>query len=844
MSDVKLDRSLLKILQNKSPGTLAIFERSDNFACYGSDAKLIASCVFQSEAGIKTIQLHTENADILPYLPISKHQYQRVIREALTILRYRVELYCLDTNDDNAKEWILKAKGTAGNAADFEDVIGETTVSGTLAVKIIDGNENRVSICCVDINELGISVAEFIDTPTFQQTERILLGLCPHECLILHPFAAEKKKKLATVLKNLGIVMTEYDLMGKSLEETTNIIKDKEQANLSKNLKECLQAVSDYMRLPDELNFHGKFSVRNYGTNGFVYIDTAAVTSLELFHLFHAMSDVRAGGTLYGILNKCSTPAGQRLLREWLAHPLCDIRLLTERQDVVSALVESSGIRDMLRSRLLPKIPDCSVYSRKFIQNRAKLMDCYRVYQAVMILPEFEKYLNQLMEENEKCQSAVKELMLEPIIYASANFVKYVELIMNTVEEDQTSGGYRVKPDVDPQLLEIDGKMQEIRRKLEKMQKKMSSAVGVDVVLESNDKIGYYFRVSLKNEKELRSVNGITVIETSKSSGCKFKNAQLEELNEEYLSLNSRYQSTQGDLEKQIVTTCGTFAPILCQLNSTLSNIDVLVALATVADTSPAGYVRPKLLPAGSGILRFEDCRHPVIEAFSETPFIPNTVDISKDKRLMILTGSNMGGKSTYLRSAALCTLMAQIGSFVPATCATVSLVDGIYTRIGASDQQTKGVSTFMAEMSDCANILSLATENSLVIVDELGRGTSTFDGFGLAWGIASHILKQIRCMCLFATHFHEIGTLAKEDGAFAMQMSVVLHEGRLTMLYELREGVAGSSFGIEVAKMVGLPGEIVKNSYKILSELEGEKDLVEKLKKLNGEELRAALLA
>ncbi|KAJ1362950.1 hypothetical protein KIN20_022680 [Parelaphostrongylus tenuis] len=245
-----------------------------------------------------------------------------------------------------------------------------------------------------------------------------------------------------------------------------------------------------------------------------------------------------------------------------------------------------------------------------------------------------------------------------------------------------------------------------------------------------------------------------------------------------------------------------------------------LTSLARLVTDSVNEYVRPILEPMGSGMFELKRCRHAVLEAILDSHFIPNDIEFGSN-RMIIVTGANMGGKSTYLRSAAIAALLAQIGSFVPASSMRMSVLDGIFTRIGASDQQTKGISTFMAEMLDSANILETATSNSLVVIDELGRGTSTYDGFGLAWAIANDLLSRVRCFCLFATHFHEMGALAERPGATALQMSVAVEDGRLTMLYEVRPGVAQSSFGIHVARSVGFPDSIVEEASRILEELE-----------------------
>ncbi|VDO22575.1 unnamed protein product [Haemonchus placei] len=489
---------------------------------------------------------------------------------------------------------------------------------------------------------------------------------------------------------------------------------------------------------------------------------------------------------------------------EWLARPLCDLRQITERQDVIESLVLNSDVRRTLNDMLLPKVPDSSQLARKLVLSKAKLQDCYRVYQLAMLLRHFETALRDLYDNDEKNAPAVKDVMLEPICYGLLQFDKYCQLIRSTVDDDyyKKTGDFRIRPDIDPELLRISDEMATLEKQAEKARAKIASRLDIDSVkLDCTPQQGFLFRVTLKEEKNLRSCKFITIVDTTKGGGVRFKDDDLVELNERYQVLNDIYRAAQQDLEKKVVATCAGYAPALSGLSSVLATIDVVTSLARLVADSAGEYVRPKLEPMGSGVFELRKCRHPVLEALIDEHFIPNDIDLgqlaaiflsdprkkpgsvhyslllSGTNRLIVLTGANMGGKSTYLRSAAISALLAQIGSFVPASYARLSVLDGIFTRVGASDQQTRGISTFMAEMLDSATILETATSNSLVIVDELGRGTSTYDGFGLAWAIANDLLNRVRCFCLFATHFHEMGSIASQPGATAMQVYIVISQ-------------------------------------------------------------------
>ncbi|PIO76815.1 MutS domain V protein [Teladorsagia circumcincta] len=639
------DKSLLRCLNSKAAGTVAIFDKGDYYACYGDDAVLLATEIFMSDVCLKTVSIKGE---VLQYLTMSHGQYQRTVRELLMFMRYRIELYGLESD-----QWAVKAKGTIGNLGDFEEIIGEAVGGGNviMAIKIANGENNKVSVTFMDMLDFRVLTSEFIDSPLFAQVEHCIVGIGPRECLVYTdegdcPFTGkERPKKLNALLRKVGVLETNAAQITSTAdwEEVQNIFRPGcEVTSLSDNLKRCLCGLFTYLKMDEQEAYTHKFTLSTYRTSGFMHIDAGAVRALELFALNYHQG-------------------------EWLARPLCELRQITERQDVIESLVINSD-----------------------------------------------------------------------------------------------------------------------------------------------------------EEKNLRSCKFITIFDTTKGGGVRFKDDDLVEINERGLS-------------------------------SALATIDVVTSLARLAADSAGEYVRPKLEPMGSGVFELRKCRHPVLEALIDEHFIPNDIDLGSN-RMVVLTGANMGGKSTYLRSAAISALLAQIGSFVPATYARLSVLDGIFTRVGASDQQTRGISTFMAEMLDSATILETATSNSLVIVDELGRGTSTYDGFGLAWAIANDLLNRVRCFCLFATHFHEMGALAKQPGATAMQhvvlqMSVAVQDGQLTMLYEVRPGVAQSSFGIHVSRTVGFPEHIVEEASRILEELENpasESDidaLIEKFKTADDTQLMQLLV-
>jgi DNA mismatch repair protein MutS len=539
-------------------------------------------------------------------------------------------------------------------------------------------------------------------------------------------------------------------------------------------------------------------------------LDEATQRNLELFR---TLSGGRGKGTLFHLVDRTRTAMGGRRLREWMTYPLLELAPIEERLDAVGELVRRGETRRKVRD-LLRSVHDVGRLSGKVAMTTANARDLLALKQSLQNLPVVVNVLGD-----------AESSLLGTLTTRLSPLPEVTELLERSIADappaNLTEGGL-IKEGFDPRVDELREIQRDGRGWIARLQAQERKRTGVASLKVGFNKVfGYYIEVTRAN---LEAVPAAYERRQTLANAERFITPELKEMEAKVLGAEERARALEHERFVEVRQEVVRYLDPLQDRAEALAVLDVLTALADLAVGQ--GYVRPRVHAGPETLIR--GGRHPVVEAgLVSDRFVPNDVQLDGgESRLLIITGPNMAGKSTILRQTALIVLLAQMGSFVPAESASVGVVDRIFTRVGASDDLARGRSTFMVEMAETANILHNASNRSLVILDEIGRGTSTFDGLSIAWAVAEFI-HELGARTLFATHYHELTDLARTlKGVANYNVAVKEWNGQVIFLRRLVEGGASRSYGIQVARLAGLPDRVIERSREVLSNLEaGELD-------------------
>jgi len=548
---------------------------------------------------------------------------------------------------------------------------------------------------------------------------------------------------------------------------------------------------------------------RLYSVKEYLLIDEVSRRHLELI----ASSDGEKQGSLLSILDATFTPVGARTLSTWIVYPLLDLAAITRRHDAVEEAFDSDLGGPLTQA--LARIGDLERVAGRIGSMRATPRDCVKLAQALAAVATVKDQLAGFKS------MAIRELA--EILDPQPELAGMITAVLGDEPPLNPREGNLIRAGHDPQVDELRALASDARGFIARLEarERERSRIG-SLKIRYNQVFGYYIEVT---KPHLDRVPPEYERKQTLVSAERFTTPELKELERKILSAESGLKELEHQIFAKLLRHLMTRTAALQRTAQAIGELDALIALASVARRR--GYVRPQV-NSGSQLL-VHDGRHPVLESGMKSgEFVPNDLDVDRDQRqLLLITGPNMAGKSTYLRQVALIVIMAQMGSFVPATEARMGLVDRIFTRIGARDELRRGESTFMVEMRETARLLEGLSERSLLLLDEVGRGTSTFDGLAIAWAVAEFLHDSTRAKVLFATHFHELTDLARERPR-VKNLTVAVREwgGEVAFLRRVIEGAASRSYGIEVACLAGLPDAVIRRAREILSNLEqGELD-------------------
>ncbi len=798
-------------VKGQNPGTILLFRMGDFYELFFEDAQNAAKVL-----GLTLTSRDKASDNPTPMAGFPYHQLDAYLQK---LIRAGFRAAICDQVEDPKK-----AKGLVRRE------VTRVVTPGTLTDdELLDPRQSNFLACVapakasIGLAWLELSTGRFLLTelePSQLQDE--LARISPAECLIPESAAQNDNLQMRRTEQQSLVLTTRPDwCFGR--DEARRLLNEHFGTRTLEGFDiddspavTAAGALLDYVRETQRTALPHIVRIEAWRRSRHMIIDEATRRSLELAQ---TLRDGRRDFTLLGVMDETSTPMGSRLLAEWLSSPLTDIEQITQRQDAIEELVNQLTLRDDIRD-LLKETYDLQRLTSRIATGRCSPRDLVCLARTLGQLPRLRAKLAE--RKSKRLQTLEQRIELCPEAHAA--------IVAAVVDEPPLtiSDGGVIRPGFNIELDEFRDLMRGGRQWMAAYQQKEIERTGIsNLKIGFNKVFGYYLEVTASHSAK---VPDEYIRKQTLKNQERYITPELKEYEEKVLRAEDRAKSLEQELFATLREHVATFVPLLLRTADSMAEIDVLAALSTLA--ANAGYCRPML--TAEPIVDIRDGRHPVLDRLLPAgQFVPNDVrlglkSLDDDQRaigrVQIITGPNMAGKSTYIRQAALITIMAQMGSFVPAKEALIGIADRVFARVGASDELARGQSTFMVEMTETARILNSATARSLVILDEIGRGTSTYDGISLAWAITEYLHDEVQCRTMFATHYHELTDLTTTL-KHAANWNVAVQESNddVVFLHRIVEGAAGRSYGIHVAKIAGVPRRVTERATTILATLEDE---------------------
>ncbi|MBQ9086287.1 MAG: DNA mismatch repair protein MutS [Clostridia bacterium] len=673
-------------------------------------------------------------------------------------------------------------------------------------------NEFECGVSFADISTGQIYATSFCGDNIDSRLKNELGTYCPSEVVV--NLSAKKLGEVSDFIRSrVGAMLTENRPTDFEFQSSLELVQAQFSEQFRRELEEnrplicALGGLLSYIRETQKNDISYIKDLNVYSDGQFMELDINTRRNLELTE---TMRSKEKKGSLLWVLDKTRTAAGARLLRQWIEHPLLSVGEITRRQNAVEELYGDYILREEIGA-LLDGVLDLERLVTRIVYGTANAKDLRAVASTISVLPELKGLIGAC--RSDELSSLCRELETLDDIYDRIDSAICENPPFSTREGGMIAKGYH--EDVDY----LRSVMQDGKSWIERVANEEKEKTGIKTLKIGYNKVfGYYIEVS----KSFMSQVPDTYIRKQTLANCeRYITQELKDMEATILGAADKVCSLEYELFCQVRSFVAENSGRIQKAAALMAKLDAYLSLSTVA--AKQQYIRPEV--DQSDLIRIKDGRHPVVEQFvKDSYFVPNDADLdTKKNRLMLITGPNMAGKSTYMRQIAILVLMAQIGSFIPASDARIGIVDKLFTRVGASDDLASGQSTFMLEMNEVAYILRNATRKSLIIYDEVGRGTSTFDGMSIARAIVEYTnSRKIGAKTLFATHYHELTSMEEElEGVVNFHIAAKKRGDNITFLRKIIRGSTDDSYGIEVAKLAGLPSEVIRRAKEVLASVE-----------------------